>query len=520
MENGALDGATLVGQWVQRRCADAPSSQPCNGEYFYHDSNHAKGAKAASFTMTRLVYEADYVVSIMFSSSPSRASAIPVTIGHAGGADLVVLNQRQTIATDDGFLPLGVFRMVPGSSFVNIRTAGTSGKVIVDALRLTCVNGGLVTTRAPTPAPTSSPTLQPTVPTPTASPTEREPFTPTAQPTAVPTPSPTVPCADVTVDVEGSASTADYTVNGRWVERSCFTQAPPGQPCVGSVFLHDANSGKGTNNVIIHTGSLAKKAIYDVAVSYTVSRSRADQVPVTIGSSLPLLVNQRSILPEADGFFLLGQHVIVPGVTTVTIANDGTSGKVIVDAVRFRCVEGSGPGGVTLRPTAQPTPLPTPACVTRRVDAEGAAVDGGLAVFTGRWVQRSCARNVPLSQPCEGDHFYHDGNTGKGELSVRFDAGSALAGLVSGGRYEVLVSYSVSGSRATEVPVTVRDATGAETVVAVNQQVLPSRGDGFHSLGVFTLGGLRGAAVEIGTAGTEGKVVVDAVEYVCADGLV
>jgi hypothetical protein len=109
-----------------------------------------------------------------------------------------------------------------------------------------------------------------------------------------------------------------------------------------------------------------------------------------------------------------------------------------------------------------------------------------------------------------GEGYRHDGNQGKGAMSARF-----TPDLPKDGRYRVAVSYGENANRATTVPVTVRHARG-ESAVLVNQRLKP-KGDGpFHVVGIFEFIAGRDGWVEIGNAGTDGHVIVDAVQWLPA----
>jgi hypothetical protein len=109
-----------------------------------------------------------------------------------------------------------------------------------------------------------------------------------------------------------------------------------------------------------------------------------------------------------------------------------------------------------------------------------------------------------------GDGYRHDGNQGKGAMSARF-----TPDLPKAGRYRVAVSYGENANRATNVPVTVRHARGEATVL-VNQKLKP-KGDGpFHVVGIFEFVAGRDGWVEIGNTGTDGHVIVDAVQWLPA----
>jgi hypothetical protein len=106
-----------------------------------------------------------------------------------------------------------------------------------------------------------------------------------------------------------------------------------------------------------------------------------------------------------------------------------------------------------------------------------------------------------------GDGYRHDGNAEKGAMTARFSPT-----LPSAGKYRVAVSYSVNGNRATNVPVTIRHAQG-ETKVLVNQKLKPAVDGLFHVVGTFEFAAGQDGWVEISNAGTDGHVIVDAVQW-------
>lgn len=103
--------------------------------------------------------------------------------------------------------------------------------------------------------------------------------------------------------------------------------------------------------------------------------------------------------------------------------------------------------------------------------------------------------------------YRHDGNARKGQLSARFEAKK-----LKPGRYEIRISYSAHSNRATNVPVTVHHAEGNATLT-VNQQRKPGIGGLFHSLGSYRFGPEAPAAVVVKNEGTEGYVIIDAVQW-------
>ena len=71
-------------------------------------------------------------------------------------------------------------------------------------------------------------------------------------------------------------------------------------------------------------------------------------------------------------------------------------------------------------------------------------------------------------------------------------------------------------NRATNVPVTVESAEGVKTV-RVNQKVTPPIEKFFVSLGTYAFAADKPAVVTISNTGTDGHVIVDAVQWVAVE---
>ena len=106
-----------------------------------------------------------------------------------------------------------------------------------------------------------------------------------------------------------------------------------------------------------------------------------------------------------------------------------------------------------------------------------------------------------------GEGYRHDSNAEKGAMSARF-----TPALSSAGKYQVAISYSANGNRASNVPVTIHHAKG-ETKVLVNQKLAPKGEAPFHIVGTFEFAAGKDAWLEISNAGTDGHVIVDAVQW-------
>ncbi len=134
----------------------------------------------------------------------------------------------------------------------------------------------------------------------------------------------------------------------------------------------------------------------------------------------------------------------------------------------------------------------------------GTVVDDAQAKLVGTWTESSAVG------PFVGAGYRHDENRQKGEKSARFEAA-----LPKAGRYEVRFSWTPNPNRATNVPVTVHHAEGT-AAVRVNEQKAPEEG-AFTPLGTFRFEAGRPAVVVVETAGTDGHVVIDAVQFLPKD---
>lgn len=108
---------------------------------------------------------------------------------------------------------------------------------------------------------------------------------------------------------------------------------------VGGGYWHDNNEAKGQKRVVFTT-RITKGGEYEVRLAYTPHANRATNVPVTISvDSAPDRVkrlDQRQTPPLDGAFVSLGTFPLKEGQTIrVTIANQGTDGYVVADAVQL-----------------------------------------------------------------------------------------------------------------------------------------------------------------------------------------
>lgn len=136
-------------------------------------------------------------------------------------------------------------------------------------------------------------------------------------------------------------------------------------------------------------------------------------------------------------------------------------------------------------------------------DLPGIVIDDTHAIYEGYWKSgHSIGKYV-------GAFYRHDGNAGKGKMSVKFPID-----VPETGTYEVRFSYTPNPNREANVPVTVSYDQGKTKQFKVNQQKDPGK-TGFYSLGKFQfVKGGQNQYVLISNEGTKSYVIADAVQLI------
>jgi hypothetical protein len=241
---------------------------------YLHDENAGKGTKSVTFT-PNLPTGGQYQVAIRYTADPNRATVVPVDIISAAGTNTVNINQRINGGT---WLTLGTYSFTAGTSgSVRINTTGTTdGFVIADAVQFTQVS-----------------TITPII-------------------------------------IDNTDGLGTVAIVGAWTPST----TTPG--FIGTNYLHDGNTGKGTKSVTF-TPNLPVSGQYQVAIRYTAGTNRATTVPVDITSTLgtnTVNVNQRL---NNNQWVSLGTYTFNAGTSgSVQIRTTGTTdGFVVADAVSF-----------------------------------------------------------------------------------------------------------------------------------------------------------------------------------------
>lgn len=125
------DDAELIGEW---KLSTFTSGYLDRG--YLHDENRAKGEKSATWAPV-VPAEGAYSVRLSWTPGGNRASNVPVQIDHADGSAQVTVDQRKPPILRGWFADLGTYRFDPEQpSVITVRTGGTDGHVILDALWL------------------------------------------------------------------------------------------------------------------------------------------------------------------------------------------------------------------------------------------------------------------------------------------------------------------------------------------------------------------------------------------------
>lgn len=132
---------------------------------------------------------------------------------------------------------------------------------------------------------------------------------------------------------------------------------------------------------------------------------------------------------------------------------------------------------------------------------------GGIVVDDSEAVLKGFDSIGSTASPYVMQGYRHDSDAAKGEQTARFQPD-----IPKTGSYKVLISYTALNNRATKVPVLIHHADGSNTVT-VNQKEKPQVDGLLHLLGVFRFEKGKDGFVEISNRGTDGHVIIDAVQW-------
>jgi hypothetical protein len=117
-----------------------------------------------------------------------------------------------------------------------------------------------------------------------------------------------------------------------------WTHSTSVKPYIGSGYLHDNDAFKG-EKTLTFAPKLPTDGKYEVRLAYTPGDNRSPAAPITIfgaDGEKELTINMKSTPPIDGRFVSLGEHRFeAAGQSFVIVANEGTQGHVIADAVQF-----------------------------------------------------------------------------------------------------------------------------------------------------------------------------------------
>jgi len=135
----------------------------------------------------------------------------------------------------------------------------------------------------------------------------------------------------------------------------------------------------------------------------------------------------------------------------------------------------------------------------------GIVIDDHEATLVGHWTSSTSVRGFL------GDQYVHDDGKGKGEKRAIFSPK-----IEHGGLYEVRVSYTAGGNRATSVPVIIQHQDGRDER-RIDQTSKPPIDGSFESVGTYRFEADTHANITIETTGTDAVVIADAVQFLRVD---
>jgi hypothetical protein len=240
------------------------------GTNYLHDGNTGKGNKSVTY-LPPLTADDDYLVYARWTTDANRATNVPIDIYKSDGTvSTVTVNQK---VNGGQWNLLGVYDLAVLNAAATIRTTGTDGYVIADALRFK-------------PVPTTG---------------------------------------AVTVD---NTDAAYVVTTGTWTTST----GSPGY--LGTNYAHDGNTAKGTKTFSFKP-VISTAGDYLVYARWTADGNRANNVPIDIiktgGAVSTVTVNQQQ---TGNTWQLLGVFPLSPTNAEVKIRTTGTSGYVVADGVK------------------------------------------------------------------------------------------------------------------------------------------------------------------------------------------
>jgi hypothetical protein len=128
LDNASADGITGSGTWFRSTAVEG-----FHQTNYFEDGNTGKGPKMFRFSPA-LDTAGTYQVFLKWTSANDRAASVPVDVTSVAGTNTVRVNQRKQ---GGQWVLIGRYNFDPAASapMVTIRTAGTRGYVVADAVK-------------------------------------------------------------------------------------------------------------------------------------------------------------------------------------------------------------------------------------------------------------------------------------------------------------------------------------------------------------------------------------------------
>jgi hypothetical protein len=158
-------------------------------------------------------------------------------------------------------------------------------------------------------------------------------------------------------------------------------------------------------------------------------------------------------------------------------------------------------------PTLPDLPPTTPAAKATAMSLDpktlpGLVLDDAQAELRGAWTRSSNFK------PHIGTGYLHDDQRADGQATATFRFRAPATG-----RYDLRMAYSAHATRTTKLPLTIVSGE-RRTELTVNQTVPLPAGDAFRSVGTVELSGDTETTLTLRNAGTDGFVILDALQLI------
>jgi len=464
--------ATLVGAWTT-----STFHPGYYGTNYIGDGNTGKGTKTATFKPT-LPVAGNYKVFARWTAASNRATNVPIVINSTSGPTTVVVNQR---LNNNVWFSLGTYNLNSTGASVVIKTTGTNGHVIADAIGFAAID--------PLPPPRCDIITQRCV--------------------IGGTGPDCLSDADCSYHGTCGNGTCDECGGGAICTTNSECNLPTKcavDPCTGDDKCVSGGSGPAcsTNADCQQNRSTCGNGTCDVCGggAYCTSNIDCTSLPTRCGTD-PCTGEAKCVSGGTGPLCSVNADCLL---SPRCGADPYGNAKCVLGGTGPLCISNldcAPPPALHCNITTQTctTGGTGPLCKTNAdclPEATTVIVDDTSATLVGAWTSSK------FNSGYYGAGYIHDGNINKGAKTAAFNPVLSRAG-----SYEVYMIWSTASNRATNIPVDIIHASGTDTVI-VNGNI---NGGKWNLLGTYTFN-TAGGSVLIRTTGTNNYVVADAVKFV------